>query len=340
MTLDEKTNLEYVLLRNYLELTNPARGLLLKMDFDALEKIDSNSWLHKFEGESEDVEKSKRMVKSMIQQEIIAKIMIYIEDLTVISESLLRGVNYYSLLDKKKTKDGIQDVGDILKKFFENVDKFSEIEISKIMSYGKKEDYASNEDEKQLLSRAIVEETKEIKRIFKIMKDFGKDHHSIFRRYKHAGFPQAPGLRLIKPLPEYLKNFDFISFVSINEDPFYEPKIIPYSKKVISSYHIIIHGIQTILKDIVDNKKAEIQREKSLPPICWHTAYLFSSDERKKFDEILHRYDAKFPTKNTDYSINMTSKSESAWYSNLETFLEECKEIQSIDDEYRNSLSS
>ena len=69
------------------------------MNFDALERIKTNAWFYKFEDENIDAETIK--VKSMIQHEIIAKIMIYIEDLAIISESLLRGVSYYTLLDEK-----------------------------------------------------------------------------------------------------------------------------------------------------------------------------------------------------------------------------------------------
>ncbi|MDH3313002.1 MAG: hypothetical protein OEM28_07635 [Nitrosopumilus sp.] len=179
-------DLEYILLRNYLELTNTSRGLLLRMDFDALEKIESNTWFHKFEGE--DIEKGKRIVKSIIQQEIIAKIMIYIEDLAIISESLSRGVNYYTLLDKKETPEGIQDVGDILKEFFESIDKLSQKDFSKIMSLGNPEGYAINGEEKQLLEKALEFEKEEYTKTFKKLKDFGTEHHAVFRRYKHAGF--------------------------------------------------------------------------------------------------------------------------------------------------------
>ena len=86
------------------------------MNFDALERIKTNTWFYKFEGENIDAETI--MVKSMIQHEIIAKIMIYIEDLAIISESLLRGVSYYALLDEKETSEETSDVGDMLEKFF------------------------------------------------------------------------------------------------------------------------------------------------------------------------------------------------------------------------------
>jgi hypothetical protein len=335
MNKDEE--LEYILLRNYLELTDTSRGLLLKMDFDALNKIDSNTWLHKFEGD--EIDKQKRIVKSIIQQEIIAKIMIYIEDLAIISESLLRGVNYYSLLDKKETSEGIQDVGDILKKFFENIDQLSESDFAKIMSYGQPNDYAINDEEKQLLEKALQFEKEEYYRIFKILKDFGSEHHAVFRRYKHAGFPMAPGLRLIEPLPKFLKNFDFISYVSVKNDPFDEPRILPFSDKVIESYHIIIHGIQDVLKDVISNKKSEIQRRKKLPPICWHTAFKFSLNERKKFEAILQRHIEQNPPTKTEFNINITTTEQNGWYSKLDEFLEECKKIKNKDSEYKKSLS-
>ena len=136
-------------------------------------------------------------------------------------------------------------------------------------------------------------------------------------------------------MPEYTKKFDFISIVFVNEDPFNKPFLLPYSNKVKEGYHIIIHGIQQILQDVVTNRKASIQRNKSIPPIPWRTAPFFSKEEIKKFEVILQKFDTKHPPKNTEFSINIIATEDYPWYSKLDDFLEECKKTKDMDTEFQ-----
>ena len=306
------------------------------MNFDALERIKTNTWFYKFEGENIDAETI--MVKSMIQHEIIAKIMIYIEDLAIISESLLRGVNYYALLDEKETSEETSDVGDIMKKFFKNIEHLSENDFAKIMSLGDPQDYAKDNEEKQLLEKALKFEKEEFLEVFKKINDFGIEHHKVFRRYKHAGFPMIPGFPTPKPLPDYLKTFEFVSFVFVNKNPLDEPRILPFSDNVIKMYGIMIAGIQSILSDVINNKISELKQCKKRPPICWHTAPKFSSEERKKFETILQRHNESNPPTDINFRINPKTAKRSEWYSNLDNLLEECEQIKEDNDKYAQSL--
>ena len=305
------------------------------MNFDALERIKSNTWFHKFEGENIDAE---TMVKSMIQHEIIAKIMIYIEDLAIISESLLRGVNYYTLLDEEETSEETSDVGDIMKKFFKNIEHLSENDFTKIMSFGDPQDYAKDNEEKQLLEKALKFEKEEFLKIFKKINDFGIEHHKVFRRYKHAGFPMIPGFPTSEPLPDYLKAFEFVSLVFVNKNPLDEPRILPFSDNVIKMYGIMIAGIQSILSDVINNKIFELKQRKKRPPVCWHTALKFSFEERKKFETILQRHNESNPLININFHINPKTAKRSEWYSNLDNLLEECEQIKKDNDKYARSL--
>lgn len=329
-------NLEYILLSNYLKFTNTSRGLLLRMNFDALERIKTNTWFYKFEGENIDAETI--MVKSMIQHEIIAKIMIYIEDLAIISESLLRGVSYYALLDEKETSEETSDVGDMLEKFFKNIEHLSENDFAKIMSLGDPKDYAENDDEEQLLKKALKFEKEEFLKVFKKINDFGIEHHKVFRRYKHAGFPMIPGFPTPKPLPDYLKTFEFVSFVFVNKNPLNEPRILPFSDNVIKMYGIMIAGIQSILTNVINNKISKLKQRKKRPPICWHTAFKFSLKEREKFETMLQRHNESNPPININFHINPKTTKRSKWYSNLDNLLEECEQIKKDNDEYDQSL--
>ena len=275
----------------------------------------------------------------MIQHEIIAKIMIYIEDLAIISESLLRGVNYYTLLDEKETSEETSeetsDVGDILEEFFKNIDHLSENDFAKIMSLGKPQDYAADDEEKQLLKKALKFEKEEFLKVFKKINDFGIEHHKVFRRYKHAGFPMIPGFPTHKSLPDYL-NSESVSFVFVNKNPFNEPRVLPFSDKVLNMYGIMIKGIQSILTDVINNKISELKQRKKYPPICWHTAFKFSPEERKKFETILQRHNESNPPININHHIDLTTTKKSEWYSNLDNLLEECEKIKKNNDKYSN----
>ena len=77
---DERNIREYFLLQNYLTNGSNARGILLKMSIDTLERINNDEWIHSFSAES------KPTVRCFIQIDIISKIMMYLE----VSSNILR----------------------------------------------------------------------------------------------------------------------------------------------------------------------------------------------------------------------------------------------------------
>lgn len=334
MTISEKDNLEYFLLRNYKVMSLITRGILLRADLEAIEKIQKNEWFVKFE--EAELEKSKRMTIGMVQADIIAKMMMYVEDFAIISEGLLRETSYYELLDQKinpNTKEE-EDIGKIIKSFFEKIDNLSENDLQKILSYGEPEDYTKDLTELELLKKSLAKELEEFKRVVQLISNFGKEHHPYFRRYKHAGFPFNPGLPIIQPLPDYAKQFDFISIVYVNKNPFEEPKIIPYSDKVKESYHIIIHGLQQRLQDLVTNRMAFIQRGKKIPPIPWRSAPYFTPEEMKILDKILSQYNKDNPPVNTEFKINYQIRNLDSWYAHLDEFIKTCSKTKQMDEEF------
>lgn len=73
-------NREYVLLNNYLE-NIIVRGFLIRVPFYALEQIENNSWYKQISDEE------KPKVRSILQIDIVSKIMMYTEDLAILTES-------------------------------------------------------------------------------------------------------------------------------------------------------------------------------------------------------------------------------------------------------------
>ncbi len=106
------------LLQNYLQNGFPARGLLLKLIFKILDDVISNRGFD-YEGEKYSFnEEEIPALKSMIQIDIMSKIMMYIEDLFTILIAIKDfNANYYKLLDKNLEDDNDKDLGDRIHKF-------------------------------------------------------------------------------------------------------------------------------------------------------------------------------------------------------------------------------
>lgn len=334
MSLNSKITQEYFLLRNYKEYAFTARSMLLRMDFEAIERIDKSDWIVPFD--KPDSEEAKKMIKSTIQLEIISKIMLFIEDLAIISESLRRGISYYDLLPQ--SSEPREDIGKIIDQFFTKIDSISNEEIRKILSYSNPEAYALDYDSITLLKRAAEEDVKEFRRVLKQIGDFGKQHHPIFRRYKHAGFPFNPSVPMRQELPDFMKKFDSLSVTYINADPFDNPKIIPYSKTALEGYFILILGIQRLLTEIVNNRISSIERQiEGIPPLASFTAPFFKIDEMKRLAKIHEELDKQFPSENPNLKLKMSSDfvDYSDWYSELDRFIAECKDRDKIDKIFR-----
>jgi hypothetical protein len=125
------------LLQNYLQNGFGARGHLLKLIFKALDDISKNRELS-YEGEkySFNVEEI-RIIKSMMQIDIISKIMMYIEDLfTMLIAIKDFNANYYKLLDKDlESSYDNKDLGDRISEFIKNEVKLTYEDWRRMLSY-------------------------------------------------------------------------------------------------------------------------------------------------------------------------------------------------------------
>jgi hypothetical protein len=124
----------YLLLENYIKSSLPARGLLLKFMFKTLKEITQHRSFE-FEGQAISFEKEDLpALQSMLQIDIIAKIMMYVEDLIIILLAILEADgNYFLLLDRHSKEE--PDVGDRIKLFFRDKDNFSMEDWRKMLSY-------------------------------------------------------------------------------------------------------------------------------------------------------------------------------------------------------------
>jgi hypothetical protein len=143
MSLDDKTKLEYLLLRNYQENGLMGRGFLLRIPFVALKQIEEDKWEFKIE------QNGKPKFISFIQIDIISKIMMYIEDIAILSESLMSQQNFYDLVY------GSEDLGKAIGSFFEKISAIADEEIYRIMSYAAPNQINLNDESKKIYTKHL-----------------------------------------------------------------------------------------------------------------------------------------------------------------------------------------
>ncbi len=126
-------NREYVLLNNYLE-NIIVRGFLIRVPFYALEQIENNSWYKQISDEE------KPKVRSILQIDIVSKIMMYTEDLAILTESFNSDRDFYELLTDKNI-----DIGDKTGEFTKEANSLTFKRLLKIMSYLEIDESSSDE---------------------------------------------------------------------------------------------------------------------------------------------------------------------------------------------------
>ena len=94
MALSDSLESEYLALRNYKENGLTGRGFLIRIMKAALEQIEAEKWIKAIS------EAEKPQIRSLIQIDIISKIMMLIEDLAILAESFRQGKNFYDFLDR------------------------------------------------------------------------------------------------------------------------------------------------------------------------------------------------------------------------------------------------
>lgn len=332
--LDDKTKLEYLLLRTYQNYGSYAREASIQKDIDAINKLGTEQSFILLQGSTEEQKKSKEVLYSIFQLEIISKIKFDIEDLAIFAESRRCNKTFYELLE--------EDVGAIAGNFYKNIENTSFGDWCKIFSYVNPESEDFLDEDKKLLLKYIKSNVSEIKSGLNEIDVFSREHHQIFRRFKHAGIPFTPGLTLGNP-PDFLKNFDAIMTVSIGKNPISDVKLIPFSRKVMTSYVILKEMVQKLIQEIITNRIACIQRNTDW--IIPHNPFngpLFSMDELKILKTKVEKHLFTNPAINTnfDFNVNVNHKKEDySWYTNLDNFLERCELNAKIKKDFQEKLN-
>ena len=312
----------YLLLRNYIQNILPMRGMLLKTSMNSLSEIDEGTFsLGDFSGEE------KIKAKSMFQMDVISGIMLYIEDLVVLSESFRRKILYHKLLDPSDKNQA--DVGRMIEEFFKSVSSFSAEDLGRILGYENLDRLDLGSKEKALVGKIMQKNIAELRRIFVQIGEFGSTHHPAFRRFKHGGAPLVPGA-VVRRGGGIFSRFDSHTPVLEGTDPFRDIILIPLSKDVLEGYSIIISGIQTCLDDLVKNHIICIERSlKGMIPTSSYSKDLLSKEEIKLYKNIINEFYDKHPSDVSDlrhfHFESKIKKEKIKWYIDLPDFLKECK---------------
>lgn len=199
-------------------------------------------------------QQANNQIQAGFQMAIISEIMFLIEDLfTLLISFKRRNKPYFEILNSTK-----YNLGDQIKKYISSLNNYQERDYFQLLSY----DY--NSYQQAVISRKISKVVNENIKLFKedlvMLTEFSKEHHPIFRMYKHGGFPFSAPHK-----DKLLQNFDFYSLILI-PGPYSEFIMIPFSNEVIEFYKRIYKVLYRILFNLILNKMELIRRGTEIIP--------------------------------------------------------------------------
>jgi len=307
----------YYLIRNYLDLPLYARGITLRILFDAIEDIDAEKSKYPFKGDE------KLKVKHMLQLDIISKIMMLIEDLGAFAVAFKEGPKNLSkiVLSRRSTSK--------IHSFFQNLERINGDELLDIMGFPVLDKLSLNKEERQLVKKVMSAMADDIRRGLLEIRDFRNQHITVYNKYKH-GFTVTPYAE--KTPKSILLTADFESVMVVVHDknkPIENVLPVPHSKRILESYKIIIGGVQMLLKDMLENHwmKIDHQMPNYLPPRVYGMDKL-SSEDLKKYRKIVEKLQPKprIPAAH-EIAVHTDLKKEwLKWYLSLDDFLARGKE--------------
>ena len=171
-----------MILESYLNNGFIARSLLLKRLFKLLKDVNETNILNLEEPVPLN-EYTLDYFRGIVQVDIVSKIMMYTEDLLVLSLSILENDgNFYEWLDMKKP-----DIGERIGNFLRNKGTFTDNQWRRVLSYINVHEMDIDNPTKILLDKLIALNIFKFKRLLGHIEQFADSHIILSRRYKHAG---------------------------------------------------------------------------------------------------------------------------------------------------------
>lgn len=316
--MSDELNFEYTVLKHYLHKGTFARAGIIQQLIDNLRTIETKeNYISKPQlmGLNDDE------VVSLLQIAIISHVMMFIEDLAVISKSISEGkIDYYVYLDKS----GDDDLGRVIGKFYDEIHSAPNETFQKLLSYTDLKNFEfATESEKEIIQKIMDKMIERVKEFFIKITFFRNNHIKIFRRYKHAGFP----IMLVQKIPEIMQNdysnYKFASVGLTSRNKIDEEIVpIPYSSKAIDSYENIKNDIFSFLGNMLHFKLICIERKVSgLIPNTSHAFRITLTDNEKKIlDDAWKKFEEQYPhDSESRFEIKMQTQTEILrWYTDID----------------------
>lgn len=317
LTMNNPLNFEYEVFKHYYHKGIFARaGIVTHLIAHLRENLQKENRVT----EHQEVGLNDDEVVVVWQLAIIAHIMMFIEDLAVICQSIKDGkIEYYNFLDRS----GDEDLGVFIRKFYGEIQNASDQDLSKILSFTDVDSFEFvKDDEKEIVLKIIKQMLEKTRTFFNKIILFRENHIKIFRRYKHAGFP----IFLAQPFPtphDLYKNFEFVSLGLTSRGTLgKELTAIPYSSKAIDSYENLEKDIFAFFGTLITYKF--ICYERNVSGLIPNSKSLFGiklpASEIAILDEIWKRFESKHPLESRNKTqIGLESMTEFLhWYVDLE----------------------
>lgn len=192
-------------------------------------------------------------IQGGFQMTIVSEIMFLIEDLFTLIISFKQNIPYYTLLNSEMV-----NLGNKIKRYLSSLIKYHEDDYFELLSY----DYDSYQGSSisKKVYRLMNKNLEQFKNDLSLLIEFSKNHHAIFRMYKHGGFPFSTPHK-----DSLLNNCDFYSLV-LAYIPNTKFTVIPFNNRVIEFYKEIYRILYRILFNLILNKLEFIRKGARIGP--------------------------------------------------------------------------
>ena len=209
--------------------------------------------------------------------------------------------------------------------FYSRLAEMKEKDFLRILSFPEIDSLGLHTDERQIVSKMLQNVQQEARRVYDEIAKFRKQHWILYNKYKH-GFALIPYVEKTAGNVDFLASTESAILVLHDETSLIKNVItIPHSKKALERYRIVIIGIQTLLKNILENCRNVMGNPNliNLPM----PAEVLTTEERSLYEKIIQRFQPVAEVQR-EHRIDVRSsakRSDLKWYVDLERFLEESR---------------
>lgn len=157
----------------------------------------------------------------------------------------------------------------------------------RILGFPKIDSLNLPQEDKDVVERVLQGVQDEARRVYGEIAKFREQHWTLYNKYKH-GFTLIPYVQKASGNIDFLRDVE--SSIVVMHDakaPIKNVITIPYSKKALEAYRILIAGIQELLISILENNRNIIENP-NIPNLPMASKDL-AQEERQRYETIVER---------------------------------------------------